>query len=217
MSRHAVASSVRRSVQVGAGNAGRATGRGAGPRAAARAPAADRRFAGDHLWKANTPDRPWVSGATPQLPEPFTIERVLPMMDEAGVDRVVIVPPTLEGTSLDYAQEAVEALSRSLRDHGPHLRSTIRRPRSRFPSWKQQLGVVGIRLNIAGEQARGSPTGPRTGSGPRPRRQAFPSCSSPSVKRPCSGRSPSAIPACRSSSITWAWRRRRYRPVGCQR
>jgi hypothetical protein len=29
------------------------------------------------------------------LPEPFTIERALPMMDEAGVDRVVIVPPGL--------------------------------------------------------------------------------------------------------------------------
>ena len=31
------------------------------------------------------------------------------MMDEAGVDRVdiVIVPPTLEGERLDYAQEAV--------------------------------------------------------------------------------------------------------------
>src|SRR5262245_35973995 len=45
-----------------------------------------------HLWKANTPDWPWDARATAQLPEPFTIERALPMMDEAGVDRVVIVP-----------------------------------------------------------------------------------------------------------------------------
>ena len=34
-----------------------------------------------------------MPGARPQLPEPFTIERALPLMDEAGVDRVVIVPP----------------------------------------------------------------------------------------------------------------------------
>jgi hypothetical protein len=27
-----------------------------------------------HLWKAEAPDRPWVPGMTPQLPEPFTIE-----------------------------------------------------------------------------------------------------------------------------------------------
>ena len=42
-----------------------------------------------HFWKANSLDWPWDAGARPQLPEPFTIERALPMMDEAGVDRVV--------------------------------------------------------------------------------------------------------------------------------
>ncbi|HET7448933.1 MAG TPA: amidohydrolase, partial [Methyloceanibacter sp.] len=47
-----------------------------------------------HMWPANRPDRPWIPGTRPQLPEPFTIERVVPMIDEAGVDRVVIVPPT---------------------------------------------------------------------------------------------------------------------------
>jgi hypothetical protein len=38
-----------------------------------------------HLWKASTPDRPWVPGARPQLPEPFTIERlVAPVIDHDG-------------------------------------------------------------------------------------------------------------------------------------
>jgi hypothetical protein len=31
---------------------------------------------------------------------------VVPMIDAAGVDRVVIVPPTLEGDRVDYGQEA---------------------------------------------------------------------------------------------------------------
>src|SRR5258706_15609754 len=58
-----------------------------------------------HLWLANTPERPWANGATrAQLPEPFTIERLVPMMDEAGVDRAVLVPPTLEGERIDYVQ-----------------------------------------------------------------------------------------------------------------
>ena len=35
-----------------------------------------------HLWKAESPDWPWVPGSKPQLPEPFTIERALPLMDE---------------------------------------------------------------------------------------------------------------------------------------
>src|SRR3954447_3974899 len=60
-----------------------------------------------HMWPPNRPDRPWPAGAQPQIPEPFTIERVVPMIDEAGVARVVIVPPTLEGERIDYAQEAV--------------------------------------------------------------------------------------------------------------
>src|SRR5713101_6390278 len=70
--------------------------------AAAQAPApqAARRRIVDaqvHLWKANTPDRPWPPNTTPQLPQPFGYDQLLPMMDEAGVERVVIVPPSWEG------------------------------------------------------------------------------------------------------------------------
>jgi hypothetical protein len=42
-----------------------------------------------HLWKAESPDWKWVPGLPPQLPEPFVIERLVPMMDEAGVDRAL--------------------------------------------------------------------------------------------------------------------------------
>jgi L-fuconolactonase len=56
-----------------------------------------------HLWKAESPDWPWLPGFPPQLPEPMTIERLLPMMDEAGVDRAVVVPPSWPGDRNDYA------------------------------------------------------------------------------------------------------------------
>src|SRR3954462_3645388 len=59
-----------------------------------------------HLWKAESEDWKWVPGRKPQLPEPFTIENLLPMMDEAGVDRLVIVPPSWPGDRNDYAIEA---------------------------------------------------------------------------------------------------------------
>jgi L-fuconolactonase len=55
-----------------------------------------------HLWKANT-DRPWPPNTMPQLPQPFGYDQLLPMMDEAGVERVVIVPPPWEGDRIDYA------------------------------------------------------------------------------------------------------------------
>src|SRR4030095_13309272 len=60
-----------------------------------------------HLWKANSPDWPWEPGARPQLPEPFTIERALPVIHEAGAGRVVIVPPGLNDRN-DYAVEAAK-------------------------------------------------------------------------------------------------------------
>ena len=126
----------------------------AGPAAAQLAPPSGRRIIVDsqiHMWPANRPDRPWVPGTRPQLPEPFTIERVVPMIDEAGVDRVVIVPPTLEGDRLDYAQEAVRRYPGRFAIMG---RIALNDPTTarRFPTWRQQPGVLGIRLNIAGNE-----------------------------------------------------------------
>jgi len=48
-----------------------------------------------HLWLAEAPDRRWPADGPGRahLPYPFTYDKLLPMMDEAGVDRVVIVPP----------------------------------------------------------------------------------------------------------------------------
>src|SRR5262245_15183716 len=92
-----------------------------GPRKAAAQ--ANRRLIVDaqvHLRKAESPDWKWVPGLQPQLPEPFTIERLVPMMDEAGVDCAVIVPPSWPGDRNDYALEAVKALSNPLPRHGPH-------------------------------------------------------------------------------------------------
>src|SRR5215471_12263986 len=50
-----------------------------------------------HLWKAESPDWPWVPGRKPQLPDPFTIEKLVPLMDEAGVDRVVRAAAVVAG------------------------------------------------------------------------------------------------------------------------
>src|SRR5262245_14561768 len=98
-----------------------------------------------HMWKASTPDRPWVPGLPPQLPEPFTIERAVSMMDEAGVDRVVIVPPAWEGGRLDYAQEAMRRFPGRF---AVMARVALDDPTApqRFPALKEEPGVLGIRL-----------------------------------------------------------------------
>jgi hypothetical protein len=40
---------------------------------------------------------------------PYTYQECISLMDEAGVDRVLIVPPSWEGDRIDYALEACEA------------------------------------------------------------------------------------------------------------
>ena len=99
-----------------------------------------------HFWKANSPDWAWDPGARPQLPEPFTIERALPMMDEAGVDRVVIVPPGLNDRN-DYA---LEAAKRYPNRFGVMGRIPLQDPKSAalLPIWKQQPGMLGVRVTF---------------------------------------------------------------------
>ena len=108
----------------------------------------DRRMIVDaqvHLWKAETPDWKWVPGLKPQLPEPFTIERLVPMMDEAGVDRVVIVPPSWPGDRNDYALEAVKRYPNRFRVMG---KIPLQDPKSAdlLPKWKEQQGMAGVRV-----------------------------------------------------------------------
>jgi predicted TIM-barrel fold metal-dependent hydrolase len=104
-----------------------------------------------HMWPPNTPDRPWVPGFRPQIPEPMTIERVVPMIDEAGVDRVVIVPPNLEGNRLDYGQEAARRYPGRFGIMG-HVELNNPAEAARLMTWRQQPAVLGIRLNITGRQ-----------------------------------------------------------------
>jgi len=122
------------------------------PRSAAAQ--ADRRMIVDaqvHLWKAETPEWKWVPGLKPQLPEPFTIERLVPMMDEAGVDRVVIVPPSWPGDRNDYAIEAVKRYPNRFRIMG---KIPLQDPKSAdlLPKWKEQPGMVGLRVIFNNEQ-----------------------------------------------------------------
>ena len=105
-----------------------------------------------HLWKAESPDWPWLPGFPPPLPEPMTIERLLPMMDEAGVDRVVVVPPSWPGDRNDYAIEAVNRYPDRFRVMG---RIPLQNPESAklLPKWKEQPGMVGVRVLFVGPRA----------------------------------------------------------------
>lgn len=105
-----------------------------------------------HLWKAESPDWKWVPGRKPQLPEPFTIERLVPLMDEAGVDRVVVVPPSWPGDRNDYG---LEAAKRYPNRFGVMGRIPVQDPGSAklLPTWRDQPGMLGVRLTFMRAQA----------------------------------------------------------------
>jgi predicted TIM-barrel fold metal-dependent hydrolase len=121
--------------------------------AAAQAPAsqpARKRLIVDaqvHLWKAESPDWPWVPGMTPQMPEPFSIEKLVPLMTEAGVDRVVIVPPSWPGDRNDYGLEAAKRNPDRFAVMG---RITLTNPQSAalLPKWREQPGMLGVRVTF---------------------------------------------------------------------
>ena len=122
-----------------------------------------------HVWKAESRFWTWIRRSKPQMPEPFTIEKLVPLMDEAGVDRAIIIPPDWPGYRNDYALEAAKRYPRRFAVMG---RIPLN-PRSAalLPKWKEQAGMLGVRIE-------GSPrTAAPTGSGRRPRRLGFPSCS----------------------------------------
>ena len=93
------------------------------------------------------------AGSGAELPEPLSIESLLAQMNEAGVDRVVIVPPHWEGMRNDYATEAYDRYPERFRFMG---RLNLEQPgaRERLPTWMRQRGVLGMRQSFLTDHER---------------------------------------------------------------
>jgi predicted TIM-barrel fold metal-dependent hydrolase len=107
-----------------------------------------------HIWRAETPDRPWPPGgaARAHLPEPFSYDTLLSSMNEAGVDRAILVPPSWEGNRNDYALEAAGRFPDRFAVMG---RIRVDDPTSAelLPKWKDEPGMLGLRVTFLGSQA----------------------------------------------------------------
>ena len=106
-----------------------------------------------HLWGANTPERPWPPGRDhlAQKPYPVTKELILAGMDEAGIDRVVLVPPSWEGDRNDLALQAAAMHPDRFAVMG---RIDLGTPQpGLIPAWREQPGMLGLRFTFhRGEQ-----------------------------------------------------------------
>jgi L-fuconolactonase len=102
-----------------------------------------------HIWAENTPDRPWAPNmeGRAHLAEPLSAEKLLGMMDQAGVDAAILVPPSLEGDRNDLALGA----ARRFRDRFAVMgRIDLAKPGSRaaLATWRDQPGMLGLRLTF---------------------------------------------------------------------
>jgi predicted TIM-barrel fold metal-dependent hydrolase len=108
-----------------------------------------------HVWLPETPDRPWPPGgaARAQLPYALDYSKLIPLMDEAGVDGAILVPPSWEGFRNDHALEAAECYPKRFAVMG---RMAINNPfnAERMCNWKAQPGMLGIRQAFMMERER---------------------------------------------------------------
>ncbi|HVB05740.1 MAG TPA: amidohydrolase family protein [Acidimicrobiales bacterium] len=101
-----------------------------------------------HIWGPDSAERPWPEGGaarTHRVP-PLDAEEVIAAMDEAGVDRTVLVPPSWEGDRNDLALDAA-------RDY-PDRFAVMGRLNARdsagvdLARWNEQPGMLGVRLTF---------------------------------------------------------------------
>src|SRR5437763_11410241 len=73
-----------------------------------------------HIWPPESVERPYVKedASKPHRPIPLTYDRLLEEMKTAGVDRVILVPPSWEGYRNEYALEAAQKYPDRFRGHG---------------------------------------------------------------------------------------------------
>jgi L-fuconolactonase len=100
-----------------------------------------------HIWGANTPQRPWPARHKPHRDVPIGADELLREMDAAGVNRVVIVPPSWEGDRNDVALAAARkhpdrfAVMGRLDAEAPEARTAV-------ASWRKQPGMLGLRFTF---------------------------------------------------------------------
>lgn len=100
-----------------------------------------------HIWGANTPARPWPARHEPQRPVPLEKDELLREMNAAGVNSVVIVPPSWEGDRNDLGLAAALAHPGRFAVMG-RLDPEAAGSRGLMAGWRKQPGMLGLRFTF---------------------------------------------------------------------
>jgi len=98
-----------------------------------------------HVWPPHRPDRPLDAAGLERTP--YSYQELLAAMDVAGIDRAILVPPSIDKDRNDYVIEAV-------RKHPDRfaIMGRVALPggggRNLLAGWKSQPGMLGVRLTF---------------------------------------------------------------------
>lgn len=108
-----------------------------------------------HIWAPETPEKPWdrTDAAKPHRPEPLGHEELLREMNGAGVHRAILVPPTWEADRNDTSLDAARAYPDRFAVMG-RLPLDQESSKERVAGWKDQPGMLGVRLTLHRGRAR---------------------------------------------------------------
>ena len=98
-----------------------------------------------HVWPPHRPERPLDAAGLDRTP--YSYQELLAAMDVAGVDRAILVPPSIDKDRNDYVIEAA-------RKHPDRfaIMGRVALPggggRNLLAGWKSQPGMLGVRLTF---------------------------------------------------------------------
>ncbi|MEA2947371.1 MAG: hypothetical protein QOI40_2701, partial [Alphaproteobacteria bacterium] len=95
-----------------------------------------------HVWPPDRPNRPLGPGHTERTP--YSYEQLLVDIDGAGIDRAILVPPSIDANRNDYALEAVRKHPGRFAIMGKVALKTT--DRDVLKAWRDQPGMLGVRL-----------------------------------------------------------------------
>jgi predicted TIM-barrel fold metal-dependent hydrolase len=98
-----------------------------------------------HVWPPERPDRMFLRDGQGRETAHYTYEQLSSDMERAGVDRAILVPPSIEGDRNDYALEAAQKYPQRFAVMG---RFPLTTGKDLLARWKEQPGMLGVRLTF---------------------------------------------------------------------
>lgn len=107
-----------------------------------------------HVWGDESAERPWLDGGQERLRHmghlpSLGVDALVQLMDEGGVHRAVIVPPTWDMDRLDVALDACRRFPDRFRIMARIPVDNPREARALLDGWKDTPAIAGIRLTFS--------------------------------------------------------------------